>query len=58
VILSAAAYIVKEYPNLPHPALFAEKPPHLRVDAEYPSPCLSVHPLFDEWVDTLANAFV
>lgn len=56
-MLSAAAYIVKNFPDLPHPYFLKSKTPHDRKDTEYPSLYLSVHPLFDEWVELLAEAF-
>lgn len=56
VLMSAAAYLVHKFPSLPHPRLMKEKLPHNRTDTSEQSPYLSLHPLFDEWVDTFVEA--
>jgi hypothetical protein len=56
VLMSTAAYLVYKFPTLPHPRLMKDKLPHNRIDQSEQSPYLSLHPLFDEWVDTFVES--
>ena len=49
VILSMAAYLTWKFPKLSHPAHINKKIKVPISGANFPSPFLSVHPLFEEW---------
>ena len=53
VILSLAAYFGYMFPELPHPS---HPNTYKKVDDTYPSPYLSLHPLFELWVVTFCEA--